>query len=456
VIAFDKDLNQSGAARRRRNEENVTEAIMRITTGFAAGLGLGAALVLSAPAPAQEVIFLSTQLRPIEEAQKVRQEILKDFEGGEVEFVPENEGPFTDRIIAEAKAGRGSVGLVGGQHGDLPPLLAAGALADVDDVMATLGDREFNETFVDLGKLGADHQVYVPWMQATYIMAADKRALEHLPEGADLNALTYEQLVQWAANVEEATGDRRLGLPAGPKGLMHRFLQGYLYPSYTGGLVRTFKGDAAVKMWEDLKALWAHANPRSASFAFMQEPLLAGEVWIAWDHTARLLDALRQRPDDFVAFPAPAGPEGRGFMPVVAGLAIPKTAPNPAASAELIKYLTSPEVQIKTLQQVGFYPVIEVELPRDLDPGIRLANEAITAQAEADDAIPSLLPVGLGERNGEFNKVFLDAFQRIVLRGQDISDTLEREGQNLARIMEQTGAPCWPPDAPSTGPCPVE
>jgi multiple sugar transport system substrate-binding protein len=72
----------------------------------------------------------------------------------------------------------------------------------------------------------------------------------------------------------------------------------------------------------------------------MQEPLLTEEVWVAFDHTARLKDAFDQRPDDFVAFPAPSAKAGRGFMPVIAGLAIPKGTPDRAASAELIKYLS--------------------------------------------------------------------------------------------------------------------
>ena len=45
-----------------------------------------------------------------------------------------------------------------------------------------------------LGKLGTAQQLYIPWMQATYIMAANKKALPYLPAGADINALTYEQL----------------------------------------------------------------------------------------------------------------------------------------------------------------------------------------------------------------------------------------------------------------------
>jgi multiple sugar transport system substrate-binding protein len=237
---------------------------------------------------------------------------------------------------------------------------------------------------------------------------------------------------------------------------MHRFFQGYLYPSYTGGVVRTFKSSEAAQMWADFKAIWEHASPRSTSYAFMQEPLLAEEVWIAFDHTARVLEAFRQRPDDFVAFPAPAGPAGRGFMPVVAGLAIPKGAPQPDAAAQLIGYLTSPEVQIETLKAVGFYPVIEVDLPADLEPGIKIAADAIDAQTSAKDAIPSLLPVGLGEKGGELNKIYLDTSQLIVLRGRDIEETLAEQGEKLAQLMRETGAACWAPDQPSEGPCPVE
>src|SRR5262249_40259736 len=156
-------------------------------------------------------------------------------------------------------------------------------------------------------------------------------------------------------NLEKATGERKLGFPAGPRGLMHRFFQGYLYPSYTGGVVRTFKSAEAERMWTEFRELWRLVNPRSSSYAFMQEPLLADEVWVAFDHPARLSDALRQKPDDFVAFPAPAAAKGRGFMPVVAGLAIPKGSPDRAAAANLIDYLTRPDVQITTLREVGFY-----------------------------------------------------------------------------------------------------
>ena len=144
---------------------------------------------------------------------------------------------------------------------------------------------------------------YIPWMQASYIMAANKEALQYLPDGADIDALTYDQLIEWAANVHEATGEPKFGFPAGPNGLKHRFFQGYLYPSYTNGVVRTFASDEAVIAWEKFRELWAHTNPASTNFSFMQEQLLSGDAWIVFDHTSRLAQAFNERPGRFRGLP---------------------------------------------------------------------------------------------------------------------------------------------------------
>lgn len=417
-----------------------------------AKLALGVALVTACGLASAEIVFYSTQARPLEEAQKMRDEVLADFEG-EVQFSPQEPGPFYTRIEAEQEANEVTLGVLGALHGDFPPIQEA--LDPVDDIMATIADRNISETFVELGKLGSGEQRYIPWMQATYIMAANKDALQYLPEGADVNALTYDQLAQWAKNMHEAAGEPKLGFPAGPKGLMHRFLQGYLYPSFTNSVVTDLRGEKAQAMWSTFKELWADVNPRSTAYNFMQEPLLSGEVWVAFDHTSRLKDAFDQKPDQFVAFPAPSGPEGLGFMPVVAGLAIPKGAPEREQSAQLIEYLTRPETQVKTLRATGFFPVVAVELPDDLPPNVSISGAAVEAQANAENANPSLLPVGLGDQSGLFNKVYQDAFQQIVLRNADIAKILDRQAKTLQRIMEKTGAPCWAPDEPSDGPCPV-
>jgi multiple sugar transport system substrate-binding protein len=412
---------------------------------------IAATLGLAAPAAKAQVLFWSSQAAPVEETQKMREQVLKDFPGG-VDFQPQEPGPFVTRIEAEAAAGKGSIGVVGALHGDLATYEANWAdLSDID-----LSGVAVSPALLELGKLGTGEQKYLPWMQATYVMAANKQALQYLPEGADINALTYDQLIAWAKATAEATGSPKFGFPAGPKGLKHRFFQGFLLPAYTGSTVTQFRSAGAEEAWSKFKDLWQYTNPASTNYDFMQEPLLTGDVWIAFDHIARLAEAFNQKPDEFVAFPAPAGPKGRAFMPVLAGMAVPKGAPDVAKAKDLVKYMMQPEQQVATLLATNFFPVTDAALPADLPPAAQALGKAVQMMTSAPDALPALLPVGLGDKGGQFNQVYTDTFERIVLAGQDIRTVLDSQADALRGVMQAANAPCWLPDAPSEGACPVE
>jgi multiple sugar transport system substrate-binding protein len=209
-------------------------------------------------------------------------------------------------------------------------------------------------------------------------------------------------------------------------------------------------------MWQSLKDLWQFVNPQSTNYAFMQEPLASEEVWIAWDHVARLINVANERPNDFLLVPSPAGPKGRGFMPVLAGLAIPKGAPNRAGAEQLIDYLTQPQQQANTALNLAFFPVTSATVPAEQSPGIKLESEAVQKQSSAKEALPSLLPIGLGSKGGDFNNIYLDTFQRIVLKNEDIKTVLEANAAALQGIMNDSKAACWVPDPPSDGPCQVK
>jgi multiple sugar transport system substrate-binding protein len=417
--------------------------------------GILASTVVAFASPSlAQTVFVSTQLRPIEEATVVREQLLQGI--GDVDYVVEEPPQFAVRMEAERQAGKHTVSLVGALHGELSPLADKQALEPLDDLAKKLAAAGMPQLVLDLGKLGKDNQQYIPWMQATYVMAARKEALQYLPAGADINALNYDQLIEWGKAMQEATGQPQIGFPAGPKGLMARYFQGYFYPSFTGGVVRTFQSSDAVAGWEKLKALWAYVTPNSTNYDFMQEPLAAGEVMVAWDHVARLKSAISASPDDYVVFPAPAGPKGRGYMPVVAGLAIPKGSPDVAGATKVIEHLTTQDTQLLTASKVGFFPTLNVQLPPDLDPGVALLAGAVTKTQASKDAVISLLPVGLGDKGGEFNKVYMDSFQRIILQNEPVSDVLKAQAVTLGKLMTDTKARCWAPDAKSDGACPVE
>jgi multiple sugar transport system substrate-binding protein len=416
---------------------------------------IAALLAGHALAALAQTTLVSTQLRPIEEAEKLRNVILKGAPDA-VNFVPEDGNTYLTRMRAEVAAPQGKVHVTMALDGELGPVNSLGGLQDLDDIVGKLGSsRQFSAAALSIGKLGGDKQRFIPVMTNTFQMVANKQALRFLPAGADINALTYAQLKAWAKAMKDGTGEAKLGFPAGPRGLMHRYFQASLYPSYTGGVVRTYANADAVAMWTDFKDLWQYVNPRSTAYGFMEEPLKTGEVWVAFDHTARLLPALNEKPNDFVAFPAPSAGKGRGFMPVIVGLAIPKNTPDRAAAERVIDHLTKPATQALILREVGFFPVVGADLG-GLSPGVRLAAEGMGKVFSARDGKASLLPAGLGAKNGEFNKVFIDTFSRIVLRNEDVKTVLAEQGKVMDQIMKDANAPCWAPDASSGGaPCPV-
>ena len=420
---------------------------MTFLTKGRAGLAAATLALMAGPALA-EPLFWSTQAKPVEESQKMREQVMAGFPGG-VDFQPSDEGPWLTRLQAEVQAGSGTIAVLGALHGDLSSLGA-----DLVDLSA-IDSSSVGPAMLDLGKLGTGEQKYIPWMQATYLMVANKKALEFLPAGADLNALSYDQLIAWSKATAEATGGPKFGFPAGPKGLKHRFFQGFLLPAYAKSTVTNFRSAEAEVAWGKFKELWQYTNPASTNYSFMQEQLVTDEVWIAFDHVARIADAFNQRPDDFVAFPAPAGPMGRAFMPVLAGLAVPSTAPDMAQSMDLVAYMLKPETQIATLRATNFFPVVATDLPDDMPASVKAFAPAIAAMTGAPDALPALLPMGLGDKGGQFSQIYIDTFERIILGGQDVRTVLDEQAEVLRALMVEANAPCWAPDLASDGPCPV-
>ena len=399
------------------------------------------------------VTFLSTQFVPVEERQRFEAILARRAAAAKIAFNPVDSALFGSTLQSQVDAGKTQVGLVGALHGELAT--HAGRLTDLDDLASGLADRELPSDLVELGRLGGRTIKYLPWMQASYVLAVHKKALQWLPSGADVQRLTYEQLLDWATAARAGNGGKPvLGLPAGPKGLYHRFFQGFLLPSFTGGQITTFRGPEAVQAWQYMKQLWANTAPASTNYDFMQEPLQRGEVLIAWDHVARLIHAPKEQPADWIMVPAPTGPKGLGYLLVVAGLAIPRGAPDLEQAKTAIRALLSPETQVEVLRDNAFFPVVKTALPDDLPPAVKLEAQAVKGQQESARAIVSLPPVGLGAKDGEVSQIFKNTFREICLDGKPVQQVLDAQARQLNTILDELKISCWKPD-PAGQPCRV-
>ena len=83
-------------------------------------------------------------------------------------------------------------------------------------------------------------------------------------------------------------------------------------------------------------------------------------------------------------------------------------------------------MQITTARAVGFFPVVKADLPADLEPGLKLAVAAIPATQNAQGRAAQPAAGRAWAKGGEFDKVFMDTFQLVVLRGQKPHAVLER------------------------------
>lgn len=399
-----------------------------------------------------DVNFVSTQMHPAAERQFMEGDLIANFTkmyGIKVRFLPLTYDQSSSRIEAEQKAGKVSVNLFADLQGGIDLLGSKGFLSDLSDV--TFEGRTFIET---LEKYAYAHGIkqFIPWLQATYVMTVNKKAFQYLPKGLTeedvikgTSKWTYDALLQWAKNILEKTGQPGLGFPVGPNGLWHRFLHGYLYPSFTGAQAIKFDSVAAVEMWNYLKELFKYVHPGSSVWSALDEPLLRGEVLIAWDHTARLKAAIIEKPNDFVVVPSPAGPMGRGYIIVLVGLSIPKNAPNVEEAVKLIDYLTSPEVQVKILNNVGFFPVVKEASGIIPEGALKILAQGVVNQASALDSIVAFIP-GLGAKGGEFTETYRMAFRRIVLENEDPAKVIKELGERIRKIFNETGAPLPEPD----------
>jgi multiple sugar transport system substrate-binding protein len=399
--------------------------------------------------PLTKIVFASTQLSPPEEQSFMRGLLtsLLNEKNIQVNFVPLGYTDMASKIQAEVTSGTVTVSVVGGLATEIDYFASKGWLEDLSKFKALPG-RTFSGaalSVVEQQKKQYNMQTFVPWMTASFVIVVNNEAFNYLPAGLTKDDVvkgtekwTWDMLVAWAKNIYEKTGEKRVGLPAGSGGLLHRLLHGYLYVSYTGYQARNFNTPEAVSMWNLLKELWKYCHPESTTWSAMADPLLKGSVWIAWDHTARIMTAVKTKPDAFTVAPVPRGPVGRGYILVLAGLAIPKGAPNQDAAWELIEFLTRPEIQARIAENVGFFPVVNEATPTIVDPGVKKVSEAVSTQLAATDGKPVFIP-SLGGKAGDFTAIYRTAFERIVLKGEDPSTVLAQLEPQLKAIFSELG-----------------
>jgi len=163
---------------------------------------------------AEKLILLSTQFNPVDELQYINEKVLAGFTketGINVDFVPANYADFVNRLLAEAKTGKVVTNTIAELHGGFDYLASENVLEDLTN-MPKLPKRTFLKTFANYSKIRGI-TAYVPWTQATFVVAINKEALKYLPAGLTQEDIlngsikwSYNALLRWAENLKKSKG----------------------------------------------------------------------------------------------------------------------------------------------------------------------------------------------------------------------------------------------------------
>ncbi len=372
-------------------------------------------LTLTIAAFAEDMVVLNSRLwSPPQEQEFVINEILKLFEAEnnvKVEFQIVDDDTLLDRTKVQAETGNVTTDVVIAYCQRMPEWVAAGYIEDLTDIVNSWTDRTFSKGF-DKMTIFDGKRYFVPIGADVYLLIANKKAMDYLPEGADVQDLSWEQLVDWALATAKGEGEGKFAVTGVPqKMLIYQYGSGIL--SYGGGFPDV-NSPEALNFWELMVKLKDAHTPTVLTYDTVIEAMKRGEAWLAVTHCARVGQIYSSNPAQFVIAPAPKGPTGIGSIAGTSGFAIMKGAPNKEVGIKLIEYMTRPDIQLKIAKGAGgFIPPVDEALGL---LGDSTQDEVIQKSLEVmNKGVLSFIPPVYGPNWGSVKLVFDEAFKKLVL-----------------------------------------
>jgi multiple sugar transport system substrate-binding protein len=383
------------------------------------------------PVPSQTIVMASEMFAPPSEQEFFINEILKPFEdetGVTVNFQTIEGSDMFDKLTVQQETGHVTTDVVLVFNGRFGWWTDAGFVVPLDDAVAQWDDRTILPAF-DSNAVVDGTRFFVPISADVYLTIANNKALDYLPEGADLESLTYEQYADWAVAIAEGEGEGKVCITGIPQKMwIYQFgtsaLAYGLNPAGQGEpAFPDANSEGAAKAWEQWAKIGAGDGfvPTVLNIDNCTDPLMREEAWLSVTHNARVGQVYASNETQFSVGPAPSGPSGVGTIAGAHGVGIVEGSPNVDAAVQLVEYLTRPEIQVKMNKGTGgFLPVVAeaIEFLGD-DPTDEIIRKALIV---LEKGIPSFLPVADFEDWGAVKKVFDDIFTAIILGGDGTVD----------------------------------
>jgi multiple sugar transport system substrate-binding protein len=380
--------------------------------------------------PSKVLVFNSRLFSPPREQEFFINEVIKPFEeehGVTVEFAIIDDDTLLQRAEVQQTTGHVTTDIICAHNGKMPDWLDAGWVEDLTPLVEQWTDRNFSPTFEsDTNRDGK--QYFLPVGADVYLLLANNKALPYMPEGVDLDNVTWEQYAQWAVNIAEGEGEGKVCITGVP-------MQSWIYMfggsalSYGAGFpdANSEEAMAAWKIWETIGKAGGFV-PSVQEINTCVDPMMREESWLTVFHNARAGQVYASNETQFTLAPAPSGPAGIGTIAGVSGYAIMKGAPNYDLAVAFLEYLTRPDIQVKIAKGTGgFIPPVQEALEYMGDEAVdEVMSKAILV---LENGVASGVPSYLYQDWGAVKQCFDDVFDDTIFVGGDIDQARLDEAQ---------------------------
>jgi multiple sugar transport system substrate-binding protein len=372
--------------------------------------------------PSKTLVFSSRLFSPPREQEFFINEIIKPFEeehGVTVNFQIIDDQTLLDRAEVQQSTDHVTTDIVIAHNSRMPEWIEAGWVEDLTDVVASWDDRTFSTAFSqDTDKDGK--QYFLPVGADVYLLLANNQALPYLPDGVDLDAITWDQYADWAVAIAEGEGEGKVCITGIP-GKSWIYQYGGTALSYGAGFPDA-GSDAAMdawKVWEEI-GLAGGFVPSVLNVENCVDPMQREESWLTVFHNARAGQVYASNETAFTLAPAPSGPNGIGSIAGVSGYAVMKGSANYDLAVSFLEYLTRPDIQVKLAKGTGgFIPPVDEAREYLGDEAIdEVINKAVLV---LNNGVVSGVPAGNYQDWTAVKNCLDDLFEDTLLAGLEVS-----------------------------------
>ena len=385
------------------------------------GMAVSLLFVVGAFAYGQTLSVASRVFSPPDEQKFVREQIIPLFEqenpGVKVDFEILADSEQLDKLTAQKQAGKITIDVLLGYVSNFTNLVNAGVVADLTNDMGTIAaNRTLSAGFLKQGNFDGK-QYFIPFAGDDYALIINRKALDYLPDGASLSTLTYDQLVAWAKNIYDETGNKMFGVPGVRMGLL-AYIVGSSTLAYGGGFPEVNSPEAQ-QAWGMWYSMYPYINEAWTTYKSVIDPMLREEIWLAITHIARAGQVYLSDPSKFTLAPVPLGPVARGSVAGNNSIAVVAGAPHEALALKFVEFMTRPSIQAKIAENLSFIPAVKEAV--DLVPPGPARDILATGNAGMTGKVAFIPgPTAPGGDWGVVKQAYEDAFYYICGRNKGV------------------------------------